>query len=162
VGLVPTRETIERAFALADGQPRTVGELSYLVCQVLGVDTTGCDAYRLRHRFPYQTYVTLLRRMVRDGEAVVKTRRDWRALSRGAFCPDGREDTVAYVSAEAARQIRAALRAAGPSQPRARWELALHLARQRVLREREAEVHAYASAWMKDQDRATQGGGGNG
>jgi hypothetical protein len=161
VGLVPTQETIERAFELADGQPRTVGELAFKVCEVLGVDTTGCDAYGLRKVFPYQAYVTLLKRMVRDGDVVVHTRREWRELSRGVFFRDGNPATQAYATADAARQIRAALRAAGASDPRARWELALHMARQRVLREHADLVQRYASAWM-EEDQAKQGGGGGG
>lgn len=156
VGLVPTRETIEAAFALVDGGPKTVGELAFAVCAVLGVDTEGCGAYDLRSLFPYQTYVTLLEHMVRDGEVVVHTRVEWRRLTRGVLFRGGPQGARAYATAEAARQIRAALRAAGSSDARARWELALHMARQRVLREHAADVEAYASAWM-EQGEARRG-----
>lgn len=161
VDLVPTRETIEQAFARVDGEPKTVGELAFVVCDVLGVDTGGYGAYDLRKLFPYQTYVTLLNRMVRDGEVVVRTRAEWSSLTRGVFFRYGNPKTRAYATAHAAQQIRAALRAAGASAPRARWELALHMARQRVLREHANDVQAYASAWMK-QEQAKQGGGGGG
>lgn len=161
VGLVPTRETIEAAFARADGQPRTTGELAFEVCAVLGIDTEGCGAYDLRRMFPYGTYVTLLSQMVRDGEVVCQTRQEWRRLTRGVFFQGGPPTARAYATADAARQIRAALRAAGSSDPRARWELALHMARQRVLREHADEVDAYASAWMR-QDEARREGGSSG
>lgn len=161
VGLVPTRETIEAAFALVDGEPKTTGELAFAVCEVLGVDTGGCGSYDLRKMFPYGTYTTLLHHMVRDGEVVVHTRAEWREMSRGVFFQGGPPAARAYATADAARQIRAALRAAGSSDPRARRELALHMARQRVLREHAADVEAYASAWMK-QDKAKQQGGGGG
>lgn len=149
-GLVPTRETMEQAFALVDGQPRTAGELAFAVCEVLGVDTTGCGAYDLRSRFSYQSFRTLLERMVRDGEVVVHTRGEWREMTRGAYFPGGPQQARAYATADVARQIRAALRAAGDSGPGARWELALHHARQRVLREHAEQVQRYASAWMEE------------
>jgi len=158
---VPTRETIEQAFALVDGEPKTVGELSFAMCAVLGVDTEGCGSYDLRKMFPYQVFTTLLSHMVRDGEVVVHTRSEWRKLTRGVFFRGGNQQARAYATADAARQIRTALRAAGSSDPRARWELALHMARQRVLREHAADVEAYASAWMK-QETAKRGGGGGG
>lgn len=161
VGQVPTRETIEQAFARVDGEPKTVGDLAFAVCAVLGVDTGDCGAYDLRKVFPYQTFTTLLDHMVRDGAVVVHTRGEWRQLSRGVFFPGGNPRTRAYATADAARQIRAALRAAGSSDPRARWELALHMARQRVLREHADEVEAYASAWM-EQEQAERGGAGGG
>lgn len=154
VGQVPTREAIEQAFTLADGEPKTVGELAFALCDVLGVDTEGVSgSYDLRRLFPYQVYTTLLKRMVRDGEVVALARGEWNQMSRGALCAHGNTATAAYATADAARQMRAALRAAGPSDPKARRELALHLARQRVLREHAADVEAYASAWMK-QDQA--------
>lgn len=160
----PSREDVRRALALADGGPVTVGPLGFCVAQVLGVDTEGCrGSYDLRRRMSWPAYLSCLRRLTDAGEVVRKTRQDWHNLTGGAVFPDvGNSGTQAYATAETYDVLMGVggLRMRGGSTEAATREMALHVARQRVLREHDALVQQYAAQWLEARADGGSGAGG--
>jgi len=147
----PTREQILTAMDHHHGGPVTVGPLSFTVCALLGVDTTGHTAYDLRSLFSWSRFTKTLEALTQQGALISLRQGDWYALTGGTlFAGDGHHDRMAYATAATAATLRAPL-------DRDEWHYAaLHIARERVLREHDTTVTRYAEEWLAAHPRFPQ------
>lgn len=158
----PSRAQIREALESLGGGPVETGPLAFRTCELMGLDTSVCPgSYELRQIFSWHGFSRRLEAMRADGDLVARPLTEWQRLSGGKVFPRVvRGARLAYATTQAARHVASAAQGARTPGSDGLRELALRIARERVLRENAELVERYAQEWL--DGRSGQKGAGDG